>query len=273
MGWRLVGKSSVDAIRHIVLVLALATPSMAPSPRPTAEFPSPFLTSTAEECLVGVPAVAEGSKVTQDFAGDFDGDGHPDRVQLIDLPMESGKPPRRRTAIRIVFARGVSTPLQELFEGDEIIGVADLDGDQRDEVLLRLDGNTVWSGGIFVAKNCRLQPVVQQDGSLYGFYYYGRSNFDLRSGMGFTCPLRAGKGRDLVEVRYEPELGNVDRTDFEAFFKALERPDLPFRWQRRTLRLTGTRVRVMAQDSGRSIGEDKKVPMINRFACGGVDPE
>jgi hypothetical protein len=231
------------------------------------------LTNEARECLAGAPSLPDGSAIEQEISGDFDGDGRDDRVQFVRLSYDPAeKPPRRRTAVRIVFGRGVSTSLQRLYEAQSIIGVADLDGDKRDEVLLQMDGNDAGVGAILVVRTCRFEAVFEADHQPYGFWYDSHSNGDPGGGWGFVCPSRGDEGRDIVEVRYEPEIDDLDRNDGEAVVKALQRPDLTYRWRRRTLRLTGTRVDVVARDSGRSVGIDKEVPMINRFACGRVDP-
>lgn len=202
-------------------------------------------------------------------SGDFDGDGKSDRFELIQpAPASLGSAER---AARIVFARGVSTPVQALDEGERVIGIADLDGDARDEVLIQTGGNTWTTATILTIAGCGIERVVQADGKPYWFGYAGHSNCCLGSGVGFLCPRQA-KGRALIEVHYEPEIDERHGADGEAVFGALQRPDLTFEWRRRTLRLEGTRVVVVSEETGRGRANDASVPMINRFDCGGEDP-
>ena len=107
----------------------------------------------------------------------------------------------------------------------------------------------------------------------YEFSYFGHSNCCLGSGTGFVCRNRTGKGKDLLEVEYDPAIGGVDKADMEAVVRALQQPDLMFRWNRRTLRLKRTRVALVSRDSGESHEGDMTVPMVNRFDCGGRDPK
>jgi hypothetical protein len=234
-----------------------------------------------DNCLSGEPPLPDGLQLVQEVSGEFDGDGQPDRLQLFHVPDERWGPSpfaQTRLVARVLFGRGVATPISDPLFGsslaEHVIGVTDLDGDGRDEVLIRTDGATWSLAGILKIQDCKVVAVVGQDGKPYEFGYYGHSMCCPRGGNAFVCRQRGAgeRGKDLIEAEYEPEIEGVDRADWEAVAAALQNPDLKFRWHRRTLRLKGARVIVVSKESGESREGDMTVPMVNHFDCGGVDP-
>jgi len=180
----------------------------------------------ASGCIAGEPDPPAGLQPIGEARGDFDGDGRTDRLQLFHLrddrrtlPGDAGPSIETHLVARAVFGNGATSPISDpLFPSsvsEQVIGIADLDGDGRDEVFLHVDGATYSSAGVLTVRSCKVVPVKDADGRPYEFGYYGHSLCCPRSGNAFFCPARTDgrKGRDLIESEYAADLDGIEPDD------------------------------------------------------------
>jgi len=144
--------------------------------------------------------------------GDLDGDNRPDRFLLyepspgpgtVDFDL-SGPPPRMR--VELATGAIIDVPAETWRPGAMAVGVADVNQDGRDEVVVDpRDGATGFTVDLVAFVDCRPRPVTAPDGSLPTLYYYQHSNCCIGETVGVECADLDGDLRvELVAIDEKP---------------------------------------------------------------------
>jgi hypothetical protein len=156
-----------------------------------------------------LPPEAEAEKAV---VGDFDGDRRADRFLLYDPSPDpgtvafpsDGPPPRMR--VELAAGAIVDVPAETLWRGAMAVGVADVNHDGVDEVVVDpRRGATGFTVDLVTFVGCRPVPVTEPDGSPPVLYYYQNSSCCVGEIVGVECADVDGDSRtELVTIDEKP---------------------------------------------------------------------
>ena len=156
-----------------------------------------------------LPPDAEAEKFV---VGDLDGDSRPDRFLLYEpFPdpgtiefLLDGPPPRMR--VELATGAVVDVPTEIHWGGAMAVGVADVNDDGRDEVVVDpMNGATGFTVDLVAFVGCRPRPVIGHDGNLPVLYYYQNSSCCIGEIVGVECADVDGDSQiELVTIDEKP---------------------------------------------------------------------
>ena len=259
----------MNGVRRVLgplVLLALAGCHRGPgSPHPAARSPGALPPSSAGFLLPGSafepygpcpratdPRIPAGSGCAFVVQGDLDGDRRPDLLFSYAALGASGR--ARSWFLRAVLASGRATSLEVPQPSQlEVLGMADVNGDGRQEGLVQLDqGASTSFVGIYTLDGRRALVPVTEDGD--GPLRFGL-NGSVTHGDGGGCATGTD-GKPRLVIR------SVERTN-EGPYDAVVKT---YTWDGTSVRLAGTERGVI--DAGD--GSDPSLRPFYEFTCGSL---
>lgn len=185
-------------------------PSTTEAPAPVTPGPSPTAPTTEAPTTptTAPPPPACGQGCVDRATGDVDGDGRPDQVGLYGSPTVLDRAAR---SVRVVYATGTVEEVQlppEFLVEHQLLGVTDLDGDGRGEVVYAYvpGAHTFWGGIVGTGGTGKLHRVgFAEDVPLV--------DGAAAAAMGFACPDIDGDGhREFVVTSAAADVGGAEIT-------------------------------------------------------------
>ena len=181
-----------------------------------ARVPVPPVAQPPADGRTGCPASGPAllplhAHVKRSVVGDLDGDSRPDRFLLYEPSpnpgtefLLDGPPPRMR--VELATGAVVDVPTEIHWGGAMAVGVADVNDDGRDEVVVDpMNGATGFTVDLVAFVGCRPRPVTEPDDSLPVLYYYQNSSCCVGVTVGVECADVDGDSRtELVKIVTEP---------------------------------------------------------------------
>ena len=217
---RPVGPSSLGVTTGLALVASMAvlvgvigaTDSAQPTP-----VSAPWAAHPAADEPAGCPAPGSSplplhAQAEKSVVGDLDGDTRPDRFLLYEqIPdpgtvefLLDGPPPRMR--VELATGEIIDLPTETLWRGAMAVGVADVNDDGRDEVVIDpRNGATGFTVDLVAFVGCRPRPVTAPDGTFPVLYYYQNSSCCIGEIVGVECADVDGDSHiELVTIDEKP---------------------------------------------------------------------